>query len=56
MQNLQSMEYKYSFTDDTTCAPGPQKLQWEYKNAVAGSPFHLNIVLHTIQQCLARNC
>ena len=34
IQNLQSMDYKYSFTDDTTCVLGPQKLQCsrEYKN------------------------
>ena len=35
MQNLQSMDYKYSFRDDATCILRPQKLQCsrKYKNA-----------------------
>ena len=32
MENLQSMDYKYSFRDDTTCILGPQKLQCSIGN------------------------
>ena len=32
MQNLQCMDYKYSFRDDTTCILGPQKLQCSIGN------------------------